>query len=1245
MDDEHAVDPTDGPPAIGPIPVSHLVASHPRLVRDLQSINRFDATSVLAGLLTVPELQTCCLRLESLVHLVVGYAAGDRSLAADAVRAVLAELGEGPCRGMEDPPEDVFSTLVMSSKGNHRIVAGMWESAAFFLQRTVNIVERLPTERGWDRLSESVFALLALSDAVCDRSGFGRATFGTDGSVEPLPTDNLDDMRDRVVFTCEDLDALGVRMEAIEPFVFEPGLSDLIPSVSLQHSPLLDHPLLRFGDRIVLALPTAVSVAIRRFVFGGLIDAGLRQQGVALLEDEYGRLLRHRPLFGVGRRDTRILFRGRGERRAAEYGAEIEPGRFLHFILVLDSLHGFDKDGFVGHAVPEPSRASISDRIAAFRRHAERSGSVKEGVTFVISCGIGRTSIRLAPRLSAEAAGDWGTVFLSAPDAETLTLLEVTPQTVLRVCRAKRALACQGVRIFNINGFPNLLAWIRSLEGHIVDHGSIPDGVHVRHLNLMLPTNMVLDLRKQRATRIDRHMALLPDGRMVQVCHLNDSVFEDDERRSLYVDECWDDDYGLRLVYRGKRLDCWCEVRPRQDYERWKMLCLWLPRIGKALSGRVGSDSRACILFQVHFESPLASGKQDFEIPDRDTIAASVSVEVDREGHRVLVRVGKAFEHGLAHPENLSESMLVRRMVEGALRLLNRRTDTETVEALHGVIVPNSDVRHTHFFQVRRFRDFVHDSIRRAPVVPDSIDEATDRLGLGWRFRSREDGPHVEGKKNCAAFLNKVVHGIEDDLCSEIKSFDRYQLIHRALANHEAAMVTQQRWRTTARANLGMRSDKAAVLRTILSKESENNAVLLASRVLVEFAVCECPSAGGAVPGDSDLARLMSKLLLTIHYGGWSDAIYFDAMEPSLRITPLGDIHGDVAFLKDVVEPFAALSGEVIVGGEIDRYAKNFCMPEPTPTIKGAFDPRFLAAWEAEKGLPVDSFRLFADLLEDMGIAEQRAVFRTKWSMLAHRLRRELPEWEEIAESLVLRSRPSWRTVPAGFSAKDLWPWRFRRQLSLLRRPLVQLDAGPDPELIVAPGLVRDALAYTFAGYYEGSFLHAQLTSDAMRSWFGTVATERGNAFTKTVADKARRPGWESQPEVPVRRILAGRGNDRFGDIDVLCWNAMRRRALLLECKDLHFHKSLGEMAEQIQDFRGRVTGTKRDQMRKHIDRTEAIRGNLRALQNYLGCQDELEVESWVVFRHPVPVLLSWIQGDLGVRVTTFDRLSEVLSG
>ena len=121
---------------------------------------------------------------------------------------------------------------------------------------------------------------------------------------------------------------------------------------------------------------------------------------------------------------------------------------------------------------------------------------------------------------------------------------------------------------------------------------------------------------------------------------------------------------------------------------------------------------------------------------------------------------------------------------------------------------------------------------------------------------------------------------------------------------------------------------------------------------------------------------------------------------------------------------------------EIDRYSSNFSAPKTTPTINDAFDPRFRAAWELEKGLSIDDYRRFADKLEDLGISKQQAVFSMRRLELAEHIQGTILNWEEIIKSLLLRPRPSWREVPEGLLAKELWPWRYRRQLSLVRRPL-----------------------------------------------------------------------------------------------------------------------------------------------------------------------------------------------------------------
>lgn len=382
---------------------------------------------------------------------------------------------------------------------------------------------------------------------------------------------------------------------------------------------------------------------------------------------------------------------------------------------------------------------------------------------------------------------------------------------------------------------------------------------------------------------------------------------------------------------------------------------------------------------------------------------------------------------------------------------------------------------------------------------------------------------------------------------------------------------------------------------------------------------------------------------MTFAYGGWSDAIHYGAMEPSLTVRPLGDIHANLDFLHQVAEPFGHTSGASIVDGSIANYASNY--QEPDVTGKTVLDPRFLEAFRAETGLAVDDFRRAADLIEDEGIRREEAVFVLRLSELEKLLVHENKDCRILIDYFSLSPRKSWRTIPDAVAAKDFWPWRFRRRMSLIRRPLVQMTEEADPEFLVTPGLFRDAVAHTTVGLIEGSFSHEQLRSSEMTSWAGKVATERGAEFTREVADALQKNGWEVKTEVLVRTILSRRDAERYGDIDVLAVSQDRSRVLLLECKHLHFHKTVGEIAEQVKSYRGKRDGKKRDDMLKHIERTKVLRDRVGDLTSFLGLEAAPFIEAWVVFRHPVPMLHSWDPGDSGVRVCTYDSLMPSIRG
>lgn len=229
-------------PGVADLPLSTILAAHPTLETALSIFDPVYTPAIFGGLLTVPELQCNCCRLEALSQIAVAYARGKKKPSKSAVAAWFSEMSAGPCGRYEDPAEDAFTTLVTTPRGNFRILEGIWESAGFFLQRILNVVEGMPEEGELNALRESVYALLSLSDLICERAELPRYTFGN-----PVPElhlsrqvkADLQKYRQRVTFSVADLRALDVSVENLAPFIFDPSVRTSIPNATLSHSPLL----------------------------------------------------------------------------------------------------------------------------------------------------------------------------------------------------------------------------------------------------------------------------------------------------------------------------------------------------------------------------------------------------------------------------------------------------------------------------------------------------------------------------------------------------------------------------------------------------------------------------------------------------------------------------------------------------------------------------------------------------------------------------------------------------------------------------------------------------------------------------------------------------------------------------------------------------------------------------------------------------------------------------------------------
>lgn len=1222
--------------------IARIREEHPELVRLLAPLHPVKAAAAFAGLLTQPSLQSNCLRLEALVHLCVAECCGRKTPLATVVGQAFRAIGSGRCGRAEDPAEDVFVSNVMSQRGNFRVLEGIWESGGFFLQRILNMMERMPGELPFRRFADSVFALLKISDAVCDRAVLQRYKRGNARPETAIPAKVLDRMskiRGLVRFDETELRALGIDPAHLAPFTFDPDQRAALRGETITHTTLERRPLAWDDNQLVVLLPSAISATVRRAFMERFGTGDNLPVCASELAREYGELFARTPILG-DHAGAPVRFMPSEHGWLASLAWEVDHGRHLHLLFFIDPLEGFEQLELAGqfsafNALSDP----IDEAIEPVYQHARASADFQDGLTLLIGCGIGRN---VSLWLNNTEREGWRLETISAPDFWTLSWTpKMKPLHLWRIFAAQDALARRGLGLQNANGLLNLVAWSRQLAGHLVPHADIPDEWGGGG-QLLIEQNSLLGLRAEVASTWDVHAERDPEGQWWPV------------RRAelpLVAGAAPETVYAIERAGRPRFAVCptrkrtwWAELVLPADadghlaHQRWKMITTWLGRAVPLIDARVPSLPDGLILWRCRFDADVAD--LDPSAPPMDLAGARETVRLvcDVAARIIELTITPQFSQALFHVENIAEQALVEALLAGAIELSGQPLPFEKREALKREIVPDVHARQSHVFMAQTFRDHI-DALRDpSPTTISQYDDAYMKIGLGWRVRAPDEGGEVVGKEACIDFLNRLVSSLEEELCQVLKRFNRRLLVEVLLSNYEQAAAQKDWWRRTASALIALHPDKAAVLEAMAQNEYKLNGVSQSTRIVIEAAVCESPSAGGAAPGDLDLTRLMALGSTLFAVGGWSDSIHWDVMTPRLIIRPLGDVHVHADFFDAVVDPFAKAASDQRFQDAASSYGSN--LEEPAGIATDEIDglQEFSAAWESEFGVTIDDMRRFLDQLEDRGIEQRQSVFCMRKSELST-LTGSAAAARTITELLLLEHREAWRNVPDGYRAADRHPWRFRRRLSVLRRPLLQVDEQSDPLVVVCPGLAREAFGYTLSNYYRGDYPDWQLGAP-MLAWRGRSRAKLGLEFNAQVAAALKEVGWQVEPEIKLTKLLRQALDRNYGDIDVLAWDPAKGRILIIECKDVQYKKTPGEIAEQLSDFRGEMMGNgKPDLLKKHLDRVAVVQERASDACRFLGMPPGSRIESHLVFKNPVP--MQFVQSRAGqVRISLYAGLA-----
>lgn len=1197
-------------------------------------------TSVAAagGLLTVPKLQANTVRLEAICHLIVASAAGKKKPNNQDAARWFKQVGQVFAH-MEDAAEDVFVARVHMDGRNYRVLEGLAEANGHHLQHMLTAVENMPDHSVYGALKQSCRAVLALSDLVCVRAGLDAFCLGGEYGSDALPVDDLPTLKTlaaRVTFSDSDLAVAGISRRTLGGFCLPPTKRDVgfggYGDSALERQPLID-----FGDEIVVALPSAMATAIRRAVIETCQNTGAEfalRTGLLIAQTDE---LSLNP--AISRIDITPTEMKPDSAVVPSEPVEFQPGLWFQLILLTDDFSGFRQTGFSQPGPSDETNAELQQAIDAAASEIKTRPGFKLGFSLIVLCGFGRGQL-----VEFTRPGHWLAEGISSYDLDVLGWRhDFTIAELLKFLIAEGTAAHMGFPLMAINGLLARIAFAYDNNGHVVPHEAMPDGTD--GATLVVPTNAHLRLRAEHHARFDKHAVSDPAGDVLVIRRKDGGKRSPENTQRVYVSHLDARALRYRGAWRSGNRTWWIETIPSGArsylYPVFEMQMVWMERLAPILARHIPGLPNVLTWKLVTPAWPNIRSEEIDPRP-REELKAAILASCDHDGSVVTTEIGLPFFHGLSHPSNVSEVTLIEAFLAQVVTLADGAE--VDLDELVREIVPSPEARQLHAFAPQDFRDHVRESVSRNIVEISRFDDASQRLGLGWHGLPRPGGA-VHGRDECTKVLNAITTAAEEMFCGHLRQFERRALIRRVVENHEASIVDKSRWERTSGAVLDLSANPQETREEVYESILKANATGQASRVILEAALCECPVGVGFEVADFDLSNLMALAMMIHHLGGYSDAIRYEGMRPEIRISPAGEVQIDVSFFDAIVTPV----GESFVSGQIDRSRRDYSelLHDPAPFTEeqatDRTDARFAAAWEAEMGVSLASFRTALEALEDRLVETGKAWEVLPRPALLEYLAEHVDCAEQFVASLELLPRSGWKTIPQPFTDQDRQPRRFRRRLSAARRPILRLEPPPESDVVIVPGMIRDAFAVLIHNFYYGQYDLSSIATREMRSWREHIVAKEAEEFEERVVTRLQSFGWQAKRRVTFPQVLGRKLSEDPGDIDVLAWHP-DGRVMLLECKDLQFAKTSSEIAKQLYKFRGKTDEKGRpDLLGKHLKRMELARENAAAFQSYLKLS-RVHIDGALVFAHTVPMSFAAERIGHAVTLLTYDQLDGAMA-
>ncbi len=1185
---------------------------------EFANYDQLELIATLGGLQVYPENHSHAIRLEVASRVACSIKnGGTRRVDPNQLQHTLNKyLPTNGAIGMaEDPSENLFTENIVFYGGNYIVYPGITDSGSLILRTLFRSI--LDQGENWSKkftaiISAASLSLLALSNEVARRLSHSRYMDSSDTWREDIEVPNASQtgkLCSAVEFTKQEIDALlqpmGLNSTFLTPFIIQVGNRRLMEE-SLERNPLFIRPLVKMDNKIILVLPGSITGALRHFIWVTSQRYGLRQVLAKKFREILWMDVQENLRLMLFKRIDLDLPPWEGNLPVEEGIFRVDTDKLAYVQLVVDDASDYAEDEPYGTWQLDGLCENIGARHETIAQWLTRGNQPYCRDVFIITVlGIIGRLILFEVKKQPD---NTRILLISAADLKVVTQLRDCDNLALwKYAGAKE-------RLLDSTQVPEF-SFLDTYAFYLDHHHSFYCSDKKQPDYIAIIPGYGQSLRIKTARMWDIHAALRGNPpNYVTVCRRYE-----DESIPIYLLEGAIGRSFEQLI-EGYTQSIWVvpEDKPKEIpnkswgtyFEITEMFAYWLWQLTPGLQPHLKPLGSSPIHILFRLEDPGGWGNLAKIKIDKSDSLPKFRSKIDER--TIVFTIPSSIQPYLQRANNEGERLILKGLMQSFDDMLD---STGQRRSLHGA--KRKRILDTYAPLGPKKKFFIINTEKNASLDPQhlprlrklqehDIEEQLDGL-VGELGKKVPPTGEVRDRKRRTELCENIVDVYLQRLRSILPKFAWQPLLEELIAYNEAIWHHRAFTRLTIPTTIECFTDLQSKVESLAEELRDIEATALTARTLVEIITAEPPKGRQEL----SLDELDKLLAITYHLINWamiSDHIHLGIFNHKLSILDSGRVGVERESIEGIWDPFLRSKTLEKVESAIVGFQSQFELEDESKNVELDLT-EYETAFKAEFGLTMTRIVEFYRCLTLLGFRQKTAAPHLRLSEFKNRLEEVLgwssTEIDSATKLFSLVPRERWEKVPDGFDVKeDIWPWRYNRRLSYIRRPLI---IGPEPKddpiVFWGPRHTEEAGKELLALVMMGRYKLYEHSSEEMKTLIGRIRDEAGKAFTNEVKKWFdENTDWQVELEVPIRPGEALNSQNNLGDIDILAIDRINQTIFSIECKNVNYGRNPREIANEIERFIGDKEG--RDLwIEKSLKRDEWLKNNISVLSSVYDLQ------------------------------------------